>query len=310
MFKIVSLGILLSASGCATTSARGAAVPALEYANTVRGSEDFVSDSKLPSNYLPSHVRAFDREITHQELEDYRAKLLPKAAEATLLSESSSLRGSVEENGYIVYHSQMPDIRDYRSPLPLGNPGVSSSLWRESGANTDIFRDHRAFRPMDMVTIIISERTEGSNEADTEVKGSSSLLTSIQKFLGFEADAVKKHPALDPSALIQASASNNFKGEGDTIRRGSLRGTISAMVVETLPSGVLRIEGQKIVGVNQEEQVMVISGLVRPRDINSLNEVDSSRIANMRVDYFGKGIVAEAQYGGWLSRFIRTVWPF
>jgi flagellar L-ring protein FlgH len=62
--------------------------------------------------------------------------------------------------------------------------------------------------------------------------------------------------------------------------------------------------------VNSEEQNMVITGLVRTRDISSGNEVDSSKIANLRIDYYGKGIIGEAQDGGWVSRFMRKVWPF
>ena len=82
------------------------------------------------------------------------------------------------------------------------------------------------------------------------------------------------------------------------------------MVAEVLPSGILRVEGEKIISVNNEEQVMVLSGLVRPRDISSDNEVLSSKIAQMRVDYYGKGTVGEAQYGGWLGRILRILWPF
>ena len=82
------------------------------------------------------------------------------------------------------------------------------------------------------------------------------------------------------------------------------------MVVEVLPGGILRVEGEKIISVNQEEQVMVISGLIRPRDINSKNEIDSSKVANVRIDYYGRGIVGEAQKGGWLGRIVREVWPF
>ena len=55
---------------------------------------------------------------------------------------------------------------------------------------------------------------------------------------------------------------------------------------------------------------MVISGLVRPRDVNSDNEVPSNKVANMRIDYYGRGTVGEAQYGGWLGRALRKVWPF
>jgi flagellar L-ring protein precursor FlgH len=85
---------------------------------------------------------------------------------------------------------------------------------------------------------------------------------------------------------------------------------MSAVVAEVLPSGLLRIEGEKIISVNNEEQVMVISGLVRPRDITSDNEVLSTKIAQMRIDYYGKGTVGEAQYGGWLGRVLRIIWPF
>jgi flagellar L-ring protein precursor FlgH len=70
------------------------------------------------------------------------------------------------------------------------------------------------------------------------------------------------------------------------------------------------MEGEKIISVNNEEQVMVISGLVRQRDVSSDNEVLSSKIAQMRIDYYGKGVVGAAQYGGWLSRLMRFVWPF
>ena len=81
------------------------------------------------------------------------------------------------------------------------------------------------------------------------------------------------------------------------------------MVVEVLPSGILRIEGEKIVAVNNEDEVMVISGLVRPEDVTSANEVRSSKVANMRIDYFGQGTVGDAQNGGWFSRILRRFWP-
>jgi flagellar L-ring protein precursor FlgH len=82
------------------------------------------------------------------------------------------------------------------------------------------------------------------------------------------------------------------------------------VVAEVLPSGLLRIEGEKIIAVNNEEQIMVISGLVRQRDISSDNEVNASKIAQIRIDYYGNGTVGEAQYGGWLARALRIVWPF
>ncbi len=211
---------------------------------------------------------------------------------------------------YEVYRSSAPAIRDYNGPLSFGDPGVSASLWKESRGNNDIVRDQRAWQPMDLITIVVSENAQGSKEADTEVKSQSNVLAAIQNFMGYELDAVEHRTGLDPEAVVQASTQNNFKGEGETSRKDVLTAKISAMVVEVLPSGIIRVEGQKRIAINQEEQVMVISGLARPRDINSANEVDSSKIANMRIDYYGKGIVGEAQRGGWLSRLMRYIWPF
>jgi flagellar L-ring protein precursor FlgH len=200
--------------------------------------------------------------------------------------------------------------RPYQGPLVQGDPGVTASLWRESQSGNEPFRDFRAWQPMDLVTIVVNEITLGRHQADTEIKSKSEILTAIEHFLGLEKQTQNWSQPPDLAALIQASTQNNFKGEGRTIRQGQLNARLSAVVAEVLPSGLLRIEGEKIIAVNNEEQIMVISGLVRQRDISSNNEVDASRIAQIRIDYYGKGTVGEAQYGGWLARALRILWPF
>lgn len=207
---------------------------------------------------------------------------------------------------------QLP--QPYRGPLELGDPGVSSSLWRESRAGNDVFRDFRAFQPMDLLSIVVDENSRGMHDADTEVKSKSEVLAAIENFFGIEGRFEKptsqfSYPP-DLSSLVKASTKNDFKGEGATNRLAQLNARISAVVVEVLPSGLLRVEGEKIISVNNEEQVMVISGLVRQRDVSSDNEVLSSKIAQMRIDYYGKGVVGAAQYGGWFSRVMRYLWPF
>jgi flagellar L-ring protein precursor FlgH len=198
----------------------------------------------------------------------------------------------------------------YKGPLELGDPGVTSSLWRESRAGNDVFRDFRAFQPMDLISIIVDENSRGMHDADTEVKSKSEVLTAIENFLGLEAQTKEWNNPPNLSSLIKAQTKNDFKGEGLTQRLAQLNARLSAVVVEVLPSGLLRIEGEKIISVNNEEQVMVISGLVRQRDVSSDNEVLSSKIAQMRIDYYGKGVIGAAQYGGWLGRLLRFVWPF
>lgn len=207
---------------------------------------------------------------------------------------------------FYVERSPLANKREYTGPLSVGDPGVSASLWKESRGGNNLYYDYRAWQPMDLITIVVTEDSEGTKEADTEVKSKTSVELAIEKLLSFETNFTD----LDPASLIKADSKNDFKGEGETTRKDSLKARISAMVAEVLPSGILRIEGEKIISVNNEEQVMIISGLVRPRDINSDNEVASTKVANMRIDYYGRGTVGEAQYGGWLSRALRKVWPF
>src|SRR5688572_11958255 len=114
---------------------------------------------------------------------------------------------------------------------------------------------------MDLITITIDEKSEGKKDADTEVKAATTIELAISKLFGLETKAKLANDSveapLDPTALVSASTQNDFKGEGSTNRKDSLTGRISAMVAEVLPSGILRIEGQKIIAVNNEEQIMV-----------------------------------------------------
>lgn len=201
--------------------------------------------------------------------------------------------------------------RDYNGPLSLGDPGVRASLWRESGGPmNDIFHDYRAWKPMDLLTIIINERAQGNKQANTRVNKTSSFQAAIENLIGIDTSFASRNPGVDPSSLINAETETEFTGQGQTLRQDLLTGTISAMVTEVLPSGILRLEGEKIITVNGEEQTMKITGLVRPRDVNSNNEVASTQIANVRIDYFGRGTLGDSQSPGWLGKILNVVWPF
>lgn len=202
------------------------------------------------------------------------------------------------------------DMANIRAGIDFRESGHSPSLWRESSGKGGIFHDFRAWKPMDLITIVVLEISEGKKQADTNIRNTNTVVAAISKFLGFETVIANNVSEVDPTALIDASTDSQFRGQGETVRKGTLKGTISAMVLEVLPSGILRVEGKKIISVNNEEQVMVISGLVRVRDIDSFNSVKSSQIANLRIDYFGNGVVNDIQAPGFLSQILNIVWPF
>lgn len=198
-----------------------------------------------------------------------------------------------------------------RSPYAAGQMTGNPSLWPDEAQGAFLFSDFRAFQAMDVITITINESSEGNKKTKTDTQGSFSLAAGIKEFFGLETKTLtSNNESLNPEELISATTSTKFEGEGETNRSGKLKAQISAVILEVLPNGLMRVEGTKIMSVDNEEEVMVISGLVRPRDVTSQNQVESNRIANMRVDFYGRGVLAEKQGPGWGARIFEKVWPF
>ncbi len=197
------------------------------------------------------------------------------------------------------------------APYYNGQMTANPSLWPDEAQGAFLFNDYRASQAMDIITIVIDENNRGTKKADTETKSEFDLIAGITEFFGIETTKwMANNTSLDPSQLISASTETEYTGEGETEREGRLTGKISAVIMEKLPNGLLRVEGTKIISLNEEEEVLVISGLVRQRDISAVNEVQSSRVANVRIDFYGRGVIGEQQKPGWASRIFELVWPF
>ena len=125
-------------------------------------------------------------------------------------------------------------------------------------------------------------------------------------------------PAFEPEAFSQQSrgdpgrheSSFNHQGTGTTQRSGALSAYMTARVVDVLANGNLFIQGNREVRVNHENQIITLSGIVRPRDISAENVIQSTYIADAQITYSGTGIVNDRQKPGWLTRVIDKVWPF
>ncbi|MCB0354705.1 MAG: flagellar basal body L-ring protein FlgH [Bdellovibrionales bacterium] len=314
---VASLSSCMSSEYIQHPRAEAPIIPAKRYADAIQGRSQFQSPPTVVAatssavSPLSPEAQARYRFVTNEQQLPYQAEATQQPAyQQEMRAQMGDTVTNMGDAGYEVYPSSQTYTRPYTGPLQLGEPGVSASLWRNAGASTHLFRDHRAYQAMDLITVVVSENAEGKKEADTTADRDSSFLAGITNFFNFESDAETKNPGLDTGTLVDADFQSEFEGTGETTRKGSLQGRIAAVVVEVLPTGVMRIEGEKIISVNDEEQIMVISGLVRPRDVNSSNEVQSSAIANLRIDYFGRGVIGEVQYVGWFGRVMNALWPF
>ncbi|MGR5541221.1 flagellar basal body L-ring protein FlgH, partial [Vibrio campbellii] len=106
------------------------------------------------------------------------------------------------------------------------------------------------------------------------------------------------------------SGDRDFNGGSASSQRNSLSGSITVMVHEVLPNGVLRIKGEKWLRLNQGDEFIRLNGLVRVDDINNGNEISSQRVGDARITYSQSGILADANEAGWLTKlFVNPLFP-
>lgn len=160
--------------------------------------------------------------------------------------------------------------------------------------------DARAFRPGDVLTVVLQETTQATKKADTNIAKESSVSLS---------------PATIGKKTFNIGASmdgqRDFAGSASSTQQNALTGSITVVVHEVLPNGLLRVQGEKSLLLNQGEEFIRLSGYVRAADIDTDNRVSSQRVANARIAYSGRGALADANAAGWLTRLFNSPWmPF
>lgn len=190
----------------------------------------------------------------------------------------------------------------YSNPLPEeGDPGAQgedSSLWNAS--RESLFGERRAQERGDILTVVIEidDRAEMSNSSGRSRSGSQSV--GIPQFLGIPQRINERLPeGASMANAVESSSQTQFEGEGNVQRNEKLELRVAATVVEELPNGVLRIEGQQEVRVNFELRELIVSGYVRPTDISRQNEITYDKIAGARISYGGRGQISDMQQPGY-----------
>lgn len=186
------------------------------------------------------------------------------------------------------------------------------SLWQDRAS---LYEDRKARRVNDLLTIIISETTNATKKAGTNASRSSQADYHIGNLFNANlSQKVLKSPLgsyITPTASTGADAvTSAFAGKGDTSRQGTLTATITAKVVEVLPNSSLIVESRKEVIVNNEKEIVVLRGIVRPDDISTNNTISSAFVADAQIYLVGDGVLDDKQSQGWLVRALDKVWPF
>ena len=196
------------------------------------------------------------------------------------------------------YEAMIPEMPEEKSNYDGGLFYASTNLY--------IFEDIKATRIGDLLTVILSEETNASKDYSLEADKDSSIDLPNPTIFGKDDYTVNGYEVLSSNA----TASRSVEGEGELTQENSLNGNITVTVTERLPNGYLVIKGEKLLTLNEGSEVVRIDGIVRPTDIDSNNQIQSTKIANARITYKGNGVVSDSSKAGWLAKFfMHAIWP-
>ncbi|HEY9187373.1 MAG TPA: flagellar basal body L-ring protein FlgH [Bacteroidota bacterium] len=162
-----------------------------------------------------------------------------------------------------------------------------------------LFADHKATQVGDAVTILIVEQSSAENGASTKTSRDSKI--SVNASGGIDNKNI-------PTVSGSAATGNGFQGSGSTSNKGTVKAKLSAKITEIDDNGNLKIEGTRNIIINKEEQIIKISGTIRPQDIGPDNTIYSYNISDAIIIFQGDGIVSSAQGPGWITKLLH--WLF
>ena len=198
------------------------------------------------------------------------------------------------------------DVRPYPTMAPLQpimppQAEPTAGAIYAAGPTLQLYSDRRARDVGDLLTITLLENTTAQTSANTATNKESNLSLGTPSILGAPV-------TLGGKDILSATAkgARDFTGKGNSAQSNRLQGNVTVTVVQRLPNGNLVVQGQKNLRLNQGDELVQVQGVVRPGDIAPDNSIPSSRVAEARIVYGGRGPVAQSNAMGWLSRFFNS----
>lgn len=200
--------------------------------------------------------------------------------------------------GYRPVSMPMPE------PIPVShNP---NSLWRNG--SRAFFRDQRAQRVGDIMTVKVRVTDQARTENTTERSRNNNETFGAANLFGLERAAAAR--GIDTANLLSLNGQTSNEGRGSVNRSEQIVTNVAAVVTQILPNGNLVVEGKQEIRVNSEVREMVVSGIVRPEDIESDNTIDSQKIAQARIGYGGRGHISDVQQPRYGQQILDALLPW
>ncbi len=201
--------------------------------------------------------------------------------------------------------------REIAMPMPqeVVAPTNANSLWRPG--SRAFFKDQRARRAGDIVTIVIDINDRARLDNTTERRRANGESAELPAFGGLEQQLVDLLPdGANAAQLVDLSSDSSSRGEGSVDRREDVELTIAAIVTQVLPNGNLVVAGKQEVRVNYELRELTVTGIIRPEDISNANRINHTQIAEARISYGGRGQLTDVQQARYGQQLYDILFPF
>jgi flagellar L-ring protein precursor FlgH len=199
-----------------------------------------------------------------------------------------------------------PGYKPVQMPMPTPQPATfnPNSLWRNG--SRAFFKDQRAQQVGDILTITVNITDTAQFANETQLSRTGNINSDVNNFFG--KSQILNTPI--PGTLLNADGTNANDGKGSINRQETLQTHVAAVVTQVLPNGNLVVEGKQEIRVNFEMRELIVAGIVRPEDIQSDNTIDSTKIAQARIAYGGKGQLTDLQQPRYGQQVFDVLLPF
>ncbi len=201
-----------------------------------------------------------------------------------------------------------PGYKPVQMPMPAAQPASynPNSLWRNG--SRAFFKDQRAHQIGDILTVQVNITDKAAIANETQRSRTNTEDSGVDNFFG-----KNKLPIMNsalPTRIFTANSNSASDGKGSVNRQEALQTNVAAVVTQVLPNGNLVVEGRQEIRVNFEIRELIVAGIVRPEDIQSDNTIDSSKIAQARIAYGGRGQITDVQQPRYGQQVLDVVLPF
>lgn len=194
-------------------------------------------------------------------------------------------------------------------PTPMQDVRQPASLWRQG--SRAFFKDQRAGKVGDILTVVIEIQDQATLSNGTTQARDGSNSAGLDNLLGYETMLADIFPdGIDAGNLVNSDSESNTSGTGSVNRSEAIRLRVAALITQVLPNGNMVLQGTQQVRVNYELRALSVGGVIRPEDINNVNEINYDQIAEARIAYGGKGTLSDVQQPRYGQQVYDIFFPF